>query len=143
MARALGGRCIHDPQCAELGTITLNLTDEGRADPLFRTLPPQFTAHAGHEDHVIELPAGAVLLASSTKVRHQAFRIADKPIVCTQFHPELDCTAMAERVAAYPEYVERIAAIPHAAFVASLRETPAANALLMTFVEQIRIHSAF
>lgn len=135
MARALGGRCIHDPECAELGMIELQLTEAGRTDPLFGTLPPNFVAHAGHEDHVVALPADAVLLASSTKVRHQAFRFADKPIYCTQFHPELDCAAMSERVAAYPKYVERIAAMPHATFVASLRETPAANQLLRCFVQ--------
>jgi len=137
MARALGGRCINDPSCAELGTIDLQLTEAGLTDPLFGSLPPSFNAHAGHEDHVVALPADAVLLASSTRVRHQAFRFADKPIYCTQFHPELDCAAMAERVAAYPAYVERIAAVPHATFIASLRETPAANQLLRRFVRLV------
>lgn len=137
MARALGGRCINDPGCAELGTIDLRLTEAGSADPLFAALPPSFIAQAGHEDHVVELPSDAVLLASSTKVRHQAFRFADKPIYCTQFHPELDCAAMCDRVAAYPEYVERIAAVPHATFIASLRESPAANQLLLRFVQLV------
>ncbi|MGD9636827.1 MAG: type 1 glutamine amidotransferase [Pirellulales bacterium] len=143
MARALGGRCIHDPECAELGTIELALTDAGRADPLFASLPLEFIAHAGHEDHVIALPADAVLLASSNKVRHQAFRFDGKPIYCTQFHPELDCRAMSERVAAYPEYVERIAAVPHQAFIDSLRETPAANGLLKSFVDLVLTPNEF
>lgn len=134
MARALGGRCIHDPVCAELGTIELQLTDHGRSDPLFSSLPHKFCAHAGHEDHVVGLPPDAVLLASSERVRHQAFRFAGKSIYCTQFHPELDCRAMSERVAAYPEYVERIAAVPHQAFINSLRETPDASKLLPAFV---------
>jgi hypothetical protein len=34
MARALGGRCIHDLRHAELGTIELTLTDAGVSDPL-------------------------------------------------------------------------------------------------------------
>jgi GMP synthase (glutamine-hydrolysing) len=134
MARALGGRCVHDPQHAELGTIELRLTDEGRADPLFGTLSVDFTGQAGHEDRVVDLPADAVLLASSQRVRNQAFRFADKPIYCTQFHPELDCQGMIDRVRAYPEYVERIAAVPHDVFIASLRETPASNSLLRAFV---------
>jgi len=140
MARALGGRCVFDPACAELGTIELTLTDAGCEDLLFRTLPQRFIAHAGHEDHVVALPPDAVLLASSERVRHQAFRCVGKPIYCTQFHPELDCAAMAERVAAYPEYFESITAVPHATFIASLRETPAANCLLKAFVKQNFLH---
>jgi len=137
MARALGGRCIHDPPYAELGTIELHLTDAGRADPVFGPLPPTFTGQAGHEDHVTELPPDAVLLASSDRVRHQAFRFAGKPIYCTQFHPELNRQAIIERVRAYPEYVERIAAVPHDQFLATVRETPEANQLLRRFVRVV------
>ena len=129
------GRALHPrfPN-AELGTIELRLTDAGRTDPLFGTLPPVFGGQAGHEDHVVELPDDAVLLASSERVRKQAFRFAGKPIYCTQFHPELDRTAIFERVVAYPEYVERIAAVPADEFLATCRETPEANLLLRTFV---------
>ena len=84
-ARAAGGRCINDPQHAELGTIKLELTDAGASDPLFGSLPRTFVGQAGHEDHVVELPPGAVLLASSRTVANQAFRFADAPIYCTQF----------------------------------------------------------
>ena len=137
MARALGGRCAHDPPNAELGTVPLHLTSDGRRDPLFGQLPPEFTALAGHEDHVVELPRHAVLLASSDQVAEQAFRIADKPIYCTQFHPELTRDTFLERVRAYPEYVERIAGVPYAQFAAASRETPVANTLLRRFVAMV------
>jgi GMP synthase (glutamine-hydrolysing) len=137
MARAMGGRCIHDLPNAEIGTIEIELATAGREDPLFGTLPPRFPAQAGHEDHVTELPHDAVLLASSAPVREQAFRFAGKPIYCTQFHPELDRTAMLERVVAYPEYVSRIARVPYDEFVHSCRETPDANSLLRRFVEMV------
>jgi len=137
MARAMGGRCIYDPQHAEIGTVELRLTDAGRADPLFSTLPLRFGGQAGHEDHVVELPADAVLLASSDCVRNQAFQFAGKPIYCTQFHPELDRDALRERARAYPKYVERIAAMSHEVFMASCRETPEANRLLRRFVELV------
>ena len=120
MARAMGGRCVHDLPNAEVGTIEVELTDAGREDPLFGNLPTRFAAQAGHEDHVVELPPDAVLLASSDRVREQAFRFAGQPIYCTQFHPELDRTAMMERVIAYPEYVARIARVPYDEFVAEL-----------------------
>lgn len=135
MARAMGGQCIHDPPFAELGTVELRLTEDGRSDPVFAGLPPIFAGQAGHEDHVVELPADAVLLASSQSVREQAFRFANKPIYCTQFHPELDRTALLERVRAYPEYVERIAGVPYEQFVDACRETPEANLLLRQFVD--------
>ena len=106
---------------------SLQLTDAGRDDPLFGQLPPTFAAQAGHEDHVVELPPDAVLLASSARVPEQAFRFAGQPIYCTQFHPELDRAAMMERVVAYPEYVARIARMPYDEFIHSCRETPEAN----------------
>jgi GMP synthase (glutamine-hydrolysing) len=137
MSRAMGGRCIHDPQFAELGTIDLHLSDAGRSDPIFSHLPHEFTAHAGHQDYVVQLPPDAVLLASSALVPNQAFKFAGKPIYCTQFHPELDCDAMYERVVAYPEYVERISGMTLEDFRASCRATPQANLLLRRFVDLV------
>jgi GMP synthase (glutamine-hydrolysing) len=134
MARAMGGDCINDLPNAEVGTIKLTLTDAGRDDPLFAQLPLTFLAQAGHEDHVVKLPPDAVLLASSSRVAEQAFRFLGRPIYCTQFHPELDRHAMFERVAAYPEYVARIARIPFDNFIQGLQETPEANSLLQRFV---------
>jgi GMP synthase (glutamine-hydrolysing) len=137
MARAMGGRCIHDLPNAEIGTIELTLTAAGRDDPLFGQLPPTFAAQAGHEDHVVQLPPDAVLLASSARVPEQAFRFAGRPIYCTQFHPELDRAAMLERVLQYPEYVARIARVPFDDFVHSVREAPETNSLLRRFIEMV------
>jgi GMP synthase (glutamine-hydrolysing) len=134
MSCAMGGRCINDLPNAEVGTIQLQLTDAGRNDPVFRILPPVFDGQAGHEDHVIQLPSDAELLASSARVREQAFRFVDRPIYCTQFHPELDRAAMLERVIAYPEYVARIARISYDDFIHSVHETPESNGLLRSFV---------
>jgi len=137
MARAMGGQCVNDLPNAEVGTIELSLTDAGREDPLFGQLPPAFSGQAGHEDHVVALPPDAVLLASSARVREQAFRFAGRPIYCTQFHPELDRTALMERVVAYPEYLARIARIPFDDFIQTCRETREANQLLRRFVAMV------
>ena len=136
-ARAAGGRCLHDPAHAELGTIELHLTDAGRDDPLFGTLPTPFHGQAGHEDHVVELPPGAVLLASSPLVTNQAFKFAEAPIYCTQFHPELDRAALMQRVEAYPRYVERIAGTTVAKFAEQCRDTPETQQLLKRFAAMI------
>jgi GMP synthase (glutamine-hydrolysing) len=86
---------------------------------------------------VVELPPDAVLLASTELVPNQAFQFAGKPIYCTQFHPELDCAAMFERVVAYPEYVERISGMTLEYFKSSCRATPEANLLLRRFVDLV------
>lgn len=138
LARALGGRCIHDPSKAELGTIRLRLTAAGRADPVFGRLPPVFDAQAGHQDHVVELPPDAVLLASSDRVENQAFTFAGKPIFCTQFHAELTPSDLAARVKQYPKYVEEIAGVPFNVFLRDwCRETPDVNRLLRYFVQHV------
>jgi GMP synthase (glutamine-hydrolysing) len=137
MSRAMGGECINDLPNAEVGTIEVQLTAAGRADPIFGILPPKFAAQAGHEDHVVRLPPDVELLASSSRVPEQAFRFVGRPIYCTQFHPELDCNAMLERVVAYPEYVARIARIPFDEFVHSVREAPESNGLLRQFIKTV------
>jgi GMP synthase (glutamine-hydrolysing) len=134
IARACGGRCIHDPEHSELGTVELQLTEAGTQDPLFGRLPPTFGGQAGHQDHVIELPPHAVLLASTKKVRNQAFRLGNKRIYCTQFHPELDRTGLLQRIRAYPQYVEIHAHMNVDQFEATCHETPESNSLLRQFV---------
>ena len=133
LARALGGRCIHDPDHAELGTIELQLTSAGRNDPLFGGLDDTFLGLAGHEDRVVALPPNAILLASSERVAQQAFKIAEAPIYCTQFHPELELTTFLERVAAYPQYVEKIADTTFEDFAQHCLDTPQSRQLLKRF----------
>ena len=137
IARAMGGNCIYDPPRAELGTLDFHLTEAGRQDPLFGNLESPFVGLAGHEDHVVELPPGAVLLASSKLVAHQAFRFADAPIYCTQFHPELDLATFLERVRAYPQYVERIAGTSFENFAAGCRDSPKTRELLKRFFQLV------
>lgn len=138
LAQALGGEVVTDRSRAELGTIEVFLTDEGRADPLFAPLGNRFLAGMGHQDCVVRLPPGAVRLASSEKVLNQAFRFPNKPIYCTQFHPELDRTSLLERVRAYPQYVESISGESIEEFSARCHETWEANQLLSRFMQQLR-----
>ena len=135
--RALGGACVHDLPNAELGPVELTLTAEGQSDPVFGELPTNFLGHAGHEDRVTELPAEAVLLASTARVPQQAIHFAGKPIYATQFHPELRRETFLQRIAAYPKYVEEIAGVPFADFRERTQETPAANRLLKLMAEYV------
>ena len=133
MSRAMGGAVIKDLENAELGTLPLRLTPAGRADPVFGPLGESFHGQLGHEDRVTRLPDDAVLLASSDRVAHQAYRFRDKPIYCTQFHSELTQKGLLERVRAYPEYVERISGMHYTDFAADCHETPETTQLLVRF----------
>jgi GMP synthase (glutamine-hydrolysing) len=138
MARALGGEVITDIRHAELGTVEVQLTEAGRNDPLFGPLGDRFLAPMGHQDCVVRLPPQAERLASSEKVRNQAFRIPGKPIYATQFHPELDRAALIERVNAYPQYVQSISGESVEVFAENCRETDATNQLLGRFMDLLR-----
>ncbi|MDA7980707.1 MAG: type 1 glutamine amidotransferase [Pirellulales bacterium] len=136
IAQALGGNVVHDKSRAELGTNPVQLTESGKADPVFGELSSPFLAQMGHEDCVETLPEGAVLLASTQRVRNQAYRLRDKPVYATQFHPELDRNAFLDRLQAYPKYVEQIAGVPFEQFTKSCQETPESNSLLRRFVTE-------
>lgn len=134
LARALGGRVVKDLAHAEVGTHALTLTPAGKDDPVFGPLNEFFYGQMGHEDHVIELPPGTTLLASSQKVVNQAYRFDDAPIYCTQFHPELNCNDLLLRVQTYPEYIHRIAGLPPERFPEMIKDTPETEFLLKRFV---------
>ncbi|MEW4452735.1 type 1 glutamine amidotransferase [Bremerella sp. JC817] len=133
LARAAGGTVIHDLPHAELGSNPVYLTEAGRLDPIFSQMPHRFLAYMGHEDRVIEMPPATTLLASNDNVAQQAFRFDDRPIYCTQFHPELTLDSLMDRIAAYPEYCERIAKIPYDAFRQQCHAAPESETLLRVF----------
>lgn len=87
LAHALGGQVDDHPNGREIGTLPVRLSQAGQADSLLGGLPSPFRAHLTHRQSVLELPASAVLLASSQQEPHQAFRVGHR---CwgVQFHPE-------------------------------------------------------
>jgi GMP synthase (glutamine-hydrolysing) len=89
MVKALGGEIEYDAEHMEVGTYPLTLTEAGRADELFGTLPETFRAQLGRKDKATVLPQGVLHLASSRSAPYQALRVPDQPIWATQFHPEL------------------------------------------------------
>ena len=137
MARALGGRVVHDLENAEVGTHRVMVTEEGARDALFAELGPTFDGQMGHEDRVVELPETATLLATSGDNVFQAYRFDDAPIYCTQFHPELNREALLIRLRQYPKYVETIARTPMKEFEETVTEAAAASELLKRFVTAI------
>ncbi len=140
LARALGGEVVADPESAEIGTLEVRLTEAGRTDRVFGPLAEvgsTFPAHIGHQDVVSRLPEDAVLLAETDSAPH-AYTFRGLPIYCTQFHPELNRTALLERVRQYPKYVETITGLSFDDFAAQrAREAPHAEELIARFVDHV------
>jgi len=135
LARAFGGTVITDNSRAEVGTVTVSLTEHAKEDPIFKDAPDTFQVQAGHQDVVERLPAGAICMASNDRTYHQAMKFEASPFYGTQFHPELTRTALLERIAAYPQYVEQIAGMSLDEFAQHCVETPEAGDLLRRFVQ--------
>ena len=52
-----------------------------------------FNVNAVHGDHVVALPEGAQLHASSERTENEIYTIADR-VLCLQCHPELNAEFM-------------------------------------------------
>ena len=137
LAQALGGHVVTDLNRAELGTISVQLTEDAIDDPVFGPLEPSIDVQMGHQDIVERLPSDAVCLASSDHVTNEALTFRGKPIYGTQFHPELSRQRLIERVVAYPQYIKRIAGMELDEFVASCGDTPRATTLLRRFIDHV------
>ena len=82
------------------------------------------------------MPEGATLLASSERVKNEAFRFDGKPIYCTQFHPELDRDGIIERVGQYTAYLRLAGFETLKEFATATPETPETDAILQRFVRE-------
>ena len=77
LAEATGGRVAPNPEGPELGARLIAMRDIAKADPLVFDLPMSPVVVQWHWDAVLELPPGAVLLASSPRTAHQAYRLGE------------------------------------------------------------------
>jgi GMP synthase-like glutamine amidotransferase len=71
----------------EIGWYPVELTTDGRVDPLLGFLPQRFETLQWHHYEWL-LPPGAVALAHSSLCL-QAFRLRNRPVWGVQFHPEV------------------------------------------------------
>jgi GMP synthase-like glutamine amidotransferase len=114
LAGALGGQVGSAPE-PEIGILDVELTAEGRADPLFVGVAPRFKALQWHSAEVAKPPAGAAVLARSPLCAVQAMRIG-RHAYGLQYHCEI-----------LPRTVEDWSAIP--AYAAALDASWGAGAM--------------
>ena len=95
LARALGGRVARMSE-PSIGLPRIDLTQEGRDDPLFRGLPWFGTWPSWHQDEIAELPEGSRKLAHSEGCGVEAFAHGISAYG-VQFHPEWSTAALVEQ----------------------------------------------
>lgn len=141
LVKVMGGTLERDPDRAELGTYTVQLTRQGQTDELFGDLPAQFYAQLGHKDSAVELPNPLVNLAESDRCSVQATRHPTAPIVATQFHPELSEDDNMER---FFRYIDRYTEPGETVGEAKQRvqqlhaPSPESNRLLRRFIDHVQ-----
>ena len=111
LGHALGGRVGFHPDGPEIGTVEVDLLQEGESDPLLRGMPRRFHAHTTHAQSVLTLPDGAVLLARTDHEAHAAFR-AGSWAWGVQFHPEYDQLIMRHYVREQRETLQALGRDP-------------------------------
>lgn len=87
----------------QISIVEVTLTVEGLRDPVLRELEPVFHAFVGHKEATTTIAPPAVLLATGSGCPVQMFRVR-RNLYATQFHPELDATALVHRIDAYKEH---------------------------------------
>jgi len=107
LAASLGASVYAGP-APEVGLLSVNLTDEALADPVFAGLPRELPTLQWHGD-TFDLPEGAVRLAGSQAYPNQAFRWGERAYG-VQFHVEVSQSMAAEwgTVPAYADYADRV-----------------------------------
>jgi GMP synthase (glutamine-hydrolysing) len=103
LAASLGAR-VYAGEEPEVGVLAVELTDEGRRDPVFAALSPTFPSLQWHGD-TFDLPEGAVRLAGSPAYPNQAFRFENA--YGAQFHLEVSAE-MAREWMDVPEYASAL-----------------------------------
>ena len=141
LGEAYGSRVVLNPNGRETGTVDVELTAEGRDDPLFAGMPERLPVQSTHEDVVDVPPPSARVLAHNANTALQAVAFAKK-VRGVQFHPELSPEGMKALIESRVEKLENEAAArghPRGHFVprllAGIRPTPFGPALLRNFLE--------
>jgi GMP synthase (glutamine-hydrolysing) len=132
VTRMLGGE-VSRAYPEDTGPVTVDLTEQGHADPLFGTLARRFTAVTAHKEGSGTVPPTATLLAQNEGCPVQAYRVGTR-LYATQFHPEPTTRAFTERMAVYRD---------DGYFAAEEYDVIAGRVLAASVTEPVRLLRAF
>ena len=138
LGRAAGAKVVQNPKGREIGTVRVQLTPDGRKDPLFRSWMPEdgiIDVQATHSDAVESVPRDATLLASNERCATQALRLSDS-VVSVQFHPELDPDTLRDLIASRAGVLRSEGFDPDS-LARDVRETASAQ-VLRAFADEAR-----
>lgn len=136
LVTALGGRMSFD-HGEPVGAPIIRLTAAAAQDRLLAGLPDSFQGFVGHKEGVVQVPAGATVLARSDRCV-QMLRVGQH-VYATQFHPELDAEGLALRIEVY-KHAGYFAPDEAAALAAQARRQPVSvpMTILRRFVQRYR-----
>ena len=104
LARAYGGK-NRIGHAREFGWCDVELTPEGKTDPVLSAAPAAFAIFQWHDD-TFTLPPGATRLANNDAASNQAFRIG-RAAYGTQFHFEASTGVVDYWKTTFPDLIER------------------------------------
>jgi GMP synthase (glutamine-hydrolysing) len=136
LAQTLGGKVGWSRKGEEIGTVTVDLTAEGRRDPLCTGLPERLTVQASHSQSVLELPPDVRLLAHNVHEPVQGFAWGSN-VWGFQFHPEFDADISRTYIEDDREELEAHGREPEALLRAT-RDAGHGAILLRRFADRLR-----
>jgi GMP synthase (glutamine-hydrolysing) len=121
-----------------VGCVNVDLTEEGKDDPLLEGFPDSITVLLGHKEACDTVPEGTTLLMTGTACPVQMFR-AGKNVYATQFHPEGDGEGFTMRIHAYKDHgYFKPAEADNLIDAVCEKDTPHAQEILKRFVRRFK-----
>ncbi len=133
MAQAFRGEAGWHPHGLELGSTFIDLTEDGKNDPLFAALPLSFPVYVGHAQTVTTLPSGASVLAYNSFEPHHAIAFGPR-MWGVQFHPEFTADIMRLYIEQDKEIL-RQAGYDTTALLSSIIDSPYGEIILKRFIQ--------
>jgi GMP synthase (glutamine-hydrolysing) len=128
LGEALGGKVTANPNGREIGTVDLTKLND---DPLFDGIKAEAHVVMTHLDSVVEVPKGAVVLASTALDPYAALRFTNK-VWSVQYHPEMDAEIVGHYLEARQQQI-RAEGLDYDALRAARRESPYGRQILERF----------
>jgi GMP synthase (glutamine-hydrolysing) len=131
IAHALGAEVGPHQRGSEFGTVETRLYEKALDDALLGGLPRVLRVHACHSQFVLDLPAGATLLASSDRDPHHALAYGTAAWG-VQFHPEFNRAILHSYIRECSDLLQAEGQDPEA-LLRSTSNTPVGPELLRRF----------